>query len=108
MTGLGEVIKLANKSKLDPNILYEVISTSTGSCWALNNYSPLKGVGPESPADKNFKPGFSSNLMLKDLLIAANAMQGLELKLSNVVIDKYKNTVNNGLGDLDFSSIVDS
>ena len=46
--------------------------------------------------------------MLKDLLIAANAMQGLELKLSNVVIDKYKNTVNNGLGDLDFSSIVDS
>ncbi len=108
MTGLGEVIKLSNKSQLDQNILYDVISTSTGSCWALNNYSPLKGIGPDSPADKNFKPGFSSNLMLKDLLIAANAMQGLDLKLSNFVINKYKDTVNDGLGHLDFSSIVDS
>ena len=49
---------------------FDVLSTSTGSCWALNNYSPIKGVGPISPADNDFKPGFSSQLMLKDLSLA--------------------------------------
>ena len=51
------------------------MSTSTGSCWAINNYCPIKGVGPESPADNNFEPGFSASLMFKDLTIALKAIE---------------------------------
>ena len=47
---------------LDPEKLFEILSTSTGSCWAINNYCPVKGVGPKSPADNKFKPGFSGDL----------------------------------------------
>ena len=73
MSGLGEAIKLANSQALDMEKFYQVLSTSTGSCWALNNYCPIKNIGPTSPADNNFKPGFSSELMLKDLSLALDA-----------------------------------
>ena len=67
MSGLGESLRLANSFNLNLEKFFEVISTSTGSCWALNNYFPVKNIGPISPADNEFKPGFASNLMLKDL-----------------------------------------
>mgnify|MGYP001371157443 CR=1 FL=1 len=63
------------------NKFYDVLSTSTGSCWALNNYSPIKGIGPSSPADNEFKPGFSSQLMLKDLSLALSAASHSNLDL---------------------------
>ena len=108
MSGLGEAIKLANSQSLDMNKFYNVLSTSTGSCWALNNYSPIRGIGPSSPADNDFKPGFSSRLMLKDLSLAlsAAAHSNLELEIGKKVLKNYKSLVDNKKGDLDFSSIV--
>ena len=106
MSSLGEVIQIATKLQLNKEKLFDVISTSTGSCWALNNYCPIEGVGPISPADNKFKPGFSSNLMLKDLLIAYEASKGLNLELAEIVINKYQKAVKEGKGHLDFSSIV--
>ena len=108
MSGLGEAIKLANCQSLDMSKFYEVLSTSTGSCWALNNYSPIKGIGPLSPADNNFKPGFSSELMLKDLTLALTAAEkaNLKLNLGIKVRDNYKKSVENNEGSLDFSNII--
>tara|TARA_B110000503_G_C6832454_1_gene283383 strand:- start:17 stop:571 length:555 start_codon:yes stop_codon:yes gene_type:complete len=108
MVGLGEVIELANANKLDMEKFYEVISTSTGSCWALNNYCPIEGIGPISPADNNFKPGFSSQLMLKDLSLAIDAAEtdDLKLKLGEIVFQKYKNMIECNEGTSDFSNII--
>ena len=108
MSGLGEAINLANSQSLDMENFYQVLSTSTGSCWALNNYSPIKNIGPTSPADNNFKPGFSSQLMLKDLSLALNAAEkaNLNLDIGNKVLNNYKNLVENKQGHLDFSNIV--
>lgn len=106
MSSLGEVIKIAEKFDLNKEKLFDVISTSTGSCWALNSYCPIKGIGPNSPADNEFKPGFSSKLMLKDLLIAQEASQGLNLEIAKLVLRKYEKLVVDGKSDLDFSSIV--
>lgn len=108
MSGLGEAIKLANSQSLNMKKFYEVLSTSTASCWALNNYSPIEGIGPQSPADNNFKPGFSSQLMLKDLtlaLVTANEAN-LSLVLGNKVLKNYKKLVDNNQGGLDFSNII--
>ena len=108
MSGLGEAIKLANSQSLDMNKFYDVLSTSTGSCWALNNYSPIKGIGPLSPADNDFKPGFSSQLMLKDLSLALSAAtdSNIDLEIGKKVLKNYKSLVDNKKGDLDFSCIV--
>ena len=64
---------MAKNFQLDLNILYDVISTATGSCWSVNNYCPVENVGPASPADNHFLPGFSAKLMSKDLKLAVNA-----------------------------------
>ncbi len=108
MSGLGEAIKLANSQALDMEKFYEVLSTSTGSCWALNNYSPIKGVGPLSPADNNFKPGFSSQLMLKDLSLALSAADkaGLNLTFGRKILQNYQRLIDDNKGNLDFSNII--
>jgi len=108
MFGLGEAIKLANSQSLNMEKFYEVLSTSTASCWALNNYTPIKGVGAQSPADNHFKPGFSSQLMLKDLSLALSAANNANLNLDfgNKILEKYKEHVNDNKGHLDFSDII--
>jgi 3-hydroxyisobutyrate dehydrogenase len=108
MSGLGEALKLANSFNLNLEKFFEVISTSTGSCWALNNYFPVKNIGPTSPADNEFKPGFSSKLMLKDLDLAKKGAEenNLKLDLNNYVINKYKKIIENNKGEYDFSVIV--
>jgi len=108
MVGLGESIKLADANKLDMEKFFDVISSSTGSCWALNNYCPINGIGPISPADDNFKPGFSSQLMLKDISLAINAANagGIKLELGEIVVQKYKKMVEDNKGNLDFSAII--
>ena len=87
---------------------YQVLSTSTGSCWALNNYCPIKNIGPTSPADNNFKPGFSSELMLKDLSLALDAADhnNLNLYLGKKILGDYEKLVGNQKGHLDFSNII--
>lgn len=108
MAGVGEALQIANANELDTQKLFEVISTSTGSCWAINNYFPVKGIGPQSPADNNFEPGFSSSLMYKDLSLAAEIANAsnINLDLGQKVIQKYLKLIQNKKGDLDFSAIV--
>ena len=67
MIGVCESFTLAKKIGLDLKKLYEVSSNSSGSCWALNTYCPAPEIGPETPADKNYLPGFSSEFAKKIL-----------------------------------------
>jgi 3-hydroxyisobutyrate dehydrogenase len=73
MIGVCEAFALAGKLGLDAGRLFEVVSTSSGSCWSVNTYCPVPGVGPQSPADNGYRPGFAAELMLKDLLLAQSA-----------------------------------
>ncbi len=107
MIGVGEAFNLGKNLGLDPQKLFEILSTSTGSCWAINNYCPIKGVGPESPADNNFEPGFSASLMFKDLSIALKAIQSTNTSapFGTKAQENFGNMVNQKKGDLDFSAI---
>ena len=108
MSGLGEVIKLANSESLNMEKFYDVLSTSTCSCWALNDYCPIPGIGPATPADNNFKPGFSVNLMLKDLTIALKAIKDTNTlaPFGTKSQENFKRMVDDKKGELDFSAIV--
>ena len=107
MIGVGEAFNLGINLGLNPKILFEILSTSTGSCWAINNYCPIKSVGPVSPADNNFQPGFSSSLMLKDLTIAIKAVKSTKSKapFGEKAQENFQKMVDNNEGNLDFSAI---
>jgi 3-hydroxyisobutyrate dehydrogenase len=73
MIATCEAIALADRLGLDRQKLFDVVSTSSGSNWSMNVYCPAPGVGPQSPADAGYKPGFASELMLKDLDLSQQA-----------------------------------
>lgn len=73
MIGACEAFALAEKLGLSAQSLFDVVSTSSGSCWSVNTYCPVPGVGPQSPADNDYKPGFAADLMLKDLKLSQQA-----------------------------------
>ncbi len=58
MIGASEAFNLADALGLDKSALFDVVSTSSGSCWSVNTYCPVPGVGPQSPADNGYLPGF--------------------------------------------------
>lgn len=70
-----EAFALADKLGLDRQAMYDVVSTSSGSSWSMNTYCPAPGIGPQSPADNGYKPGFAADLMLKDLRLAQQAAE---------------------------------
>ena len=77
MIGACEAFALAEKLGLSAQSLFDVVSTSSGSCWSVNTYCPVPGVGPQSPADNGYKPGFAADLMLKDLKLSQQAAQSV-------------------------------
>ena len=107
MIGVGEAFSLGHNLGLDPEKLFEILSTSTGSCWAINSYCPVKSVGPKSPADNDFKPGFSADLMLKDLTIALKAIEDTNTSapFGKNAQENFKKMVNQNQGYLDFSAV---
>ena len=107
MIGVGEAFSLGQNLGLDPEKLFEILSTSTGSCWAINSYCPIKGVGPTSPADNDFRPGFSADLMLKDLTIALKAIESTNTSapFGKNSRENFERMVDGNQGSLDFSAI---
>ncbi len=77
MVATAEAFLLAQKLGLDPQRFYEIASVSSGQCWSMTSYCPLPGVGPESPADRGYAPGFAAALMLKDLRLAMDAARSV-------------------------------
>jgi len=108
MIGVGEAFNLGENLGLDLKKLFDVLSTSTGNCWAINTYCPIEGVGPKSHADNNFQPGFSGNLMLKDLTIALKAIKDTNTSapFGTKSQENFKRMINDNKGELDFSAIV--
>ena len=108
MIGVGEAFNLGENLGLDLKKLFDVLSTSTGNCWAINTYCPIKGLGPSSPADNNFQPGFSGNLMLKDLTIALKAIKDTNTSapFGTQSQENFKRMIDDNKGELDFSAIV--
>jgi len=75
MIATCEAFALADKLGLDRQKMFDVVSTSSGYSWVMNAYCPAPGVGPTSPADNGYKPGFAAELMLKDLRLSQQAAE---------------------------------
>ncbi|MDO4898274.1 MAG: 3-hydroxyisobutyrate dehydrogenase [Rothia sp. (in: high G+C Gram-positive bacteria)] len=107
MIGAAETFALGNKLGLDAQVLYDVISTSSGYCWAVNVNCPVPGPVPTSPANKNYEPGFATALMAKDMGLALAALQtsGVRGELGEHAAGIYNELVEAGRGTKDFSDV---
>ncbi|MEE9328291.1 MAG: 3-hydroxyisobutyrate dehydrogenase [Cocleimonas sp.] len=108
MIGLSEAFVLAEKLGLEPQALFDAMSTSSGSCWSLLNYCPVAGIGTPSPADNDFKPGFAAELMLKDLRLSQQAAKDKSsaTPMGKHATEFYAQFIEAGLGEKDFSAVI--
>lgn len=73
-----EAFALADRLGLDRQKMFDVVSTSSGYSWTMNAYCPAPGVGPQSPSDNDYLPGFAAELMLKDLRLSQQAADSVD------------------------------
>ena len=78
MIATSEAFVLADKLGLSREAMFDVVSTSSGASWSMNTYCPAPNVGPTSPADNNYEPGFAAELMLKDLRLSQVAAEAVD------------------------------
>ena len=78
MIATCEAFALADKLGLARDKMFDVVSTSSGYSWSMNAYCPAPGIGPKSPADNDYKPGFAADLMLKDLRLSQMAAEAVD------------------------------
>ena len=78
MIATCEAFALADKLGLEREAMFDVVSTSSGYSWSMNAYCPAPGIGPQTPSDNDYIPGFSSDLMLKDLTLSQIAAEDVD------------------------------
>lgn len=109
MIGTCEAFALAERLGLSAERFYDISSQSSGQNWSMTSYCPIEGVGPASPADRNFEGGFASDMMLKDLRLAKDAAisSGAVTPLGGHAEALYALLSEQGFGGKDFSSIIE-
>jgi 3-hydroxyisobutyrate dehydrogenase len=110
MIGTCEAFAMAQKLGLDPQTFYNISSVSSGQCWSMTSYCPVPGVGPNTPADNDYKGGFATGLMLKDLKLAMEAAEtaGVSPEMGKRARDLYEAFYGAGNGERDFSAIFET
>jgi 3-hydroxyisobutyrate dehydrogenase len=109
MIATCEAFALADKLGLERQAMFDVVSTSSGYSWSMNAYCPAPGIGPKSPSDNKYIPGFSSDLMLKDLILSQIAAEDVnaDTPMGDLAMTLYKTFVEQEDGSgKDFSAML--
>jgi 3-hydroxyisobutyrate dehydrogenase len=108
MIAVSEAFTLGEKLGLNHQKLFDIASKSSGQCWSLTSYCPVPGPVPASPANRDYAPGFTAAMMLKDLKLAqeASRMSGANTPLGAEAAALYGLFASHGDGALDFSAII--
>lgn len=108
MIGVCEAFILAQKLGLDEKKFFDVATTSSGQCWSLSSYAPVKGLVETAPSNRDFKGGFAASLMLKDIGLALEAAKanGFDPAMALKANELYSEYVVNEGKNHDFSGII--
>ena len=108
MIAVSEAFLLAEKLGLDAQKLFEISSKSSGQCWSMTSYCPVPGPVPSSPANREYKAGFTAAMMLKDLNLAQAAARAARVAtpLGAGAAAVYERFVEGSGGSDDFSGII--
>ncbi|HEX8572508.1 MAG TPA: 3-hydroxyisobutyrate dehydrogenase [Allosphingosinicella sp.] len=108
MVATCEAFVLAGKLGLDPQTFFDIASKASGQCWSMTTYCPVPGVGPVTPADRDYEGGFATALMLKDLRLAMEAAQSVDAytPMGSEAETLYARFADRGGSGKDFSAII--
>ena len=108
MVATCEAFLLAGKLGLDLQTFYDISSRASGQSWSMTSYCPVPGVGPETPADRDYQGGFAAALQLKDLKLAMQAAHDADaaVPMGSAAQALYQAMVNAGGGARDFSAMI--
>jgi 3-hydroxyisobutyrate dehydrogenase len=108
MIVVSEAFVLAEKLGVDAQKLFDIVSQSSGQCWSMTNYCPMPGPVPNSPANRDYQPGFTAAMMLKDLKLSQDAARATRAvtPLGAGAAALYQGFVESGDGATDFSGII--
>lgn len=107
MLGVSEMFHLANRLGLDAKKVFDITSHASGRCWSLTDYCPWPDVLPDVPSSRDYQPGFTAQMMLKDLTLAEQAagQKGAACVLGSSAAALYRLFCQQGHGALDFSAV---
>jgi 3-hydroxyisobutyrate dehydrogenase len=104
---VSEAFRIAEGFGVDPTVLTDVISKSSGNTWVMEHMHPVPGLVGKAPSSRDYAPGFTTDLMAKDLGLAVNAAR--ELRVPVVVAPAAQQALrlasSHGFGRKDFSSV---
>jgi 3-hydroxyisobutyrate dehydrogenase len=108
MIATSEAFVMAEKLGLEAQKLFDIVSTSSGQSWAMTSYCPVPGPVPNSPANRDYKPGFTAAMMAKDLRLAQAAAQAVKAAtpVGAAAAAVYALFESAGHGGIDFSGII--
>jgi len=108
MIGAAEAMNLGASLGIDPKVLAGIVNTSSGRCWSTDTYNPYPGVMDNVPAARGYTGGFGTDLMLKDLGLAADAARQARqpVPMGAMAQQLYQLWSSRGAGGQDFSSII--
>ena len=108
MIAVSEAFVLAEKLGLDHQKLFDISSKSSGQCWSMTTYCPVPGPVPTSPANRDYQPGFTAAMMVKDLKLSQDAAKasGAKTQLGAEAERIYSAYAASGEAGRDFSGII--
>ncbi|MFT5529496.1 MAG: 3-hydroxyisobutyrate dehydrogenase, partial [Alteromonadaceae bacterium] len=107
MIGTSEALQLGITNGLDPAILSNIMSKSSGSNWTLDVYNPCPDVMENVPSSNDYQGGFMVDLMAKDLGLAMDTAVTSQSSTPMGALARNLYTIHaaSGNGTKDFSSI---
>jgi 3-hydroxyisobutyrate dehydrogenase len=108
MLGQCEAFAMAEKLGLDTAKLFAISSKSSGQSWAMTTYCPVAGLTETAASNRDFKPGFTAAMMLKDLGLSQDAAEQADAQtpLGAEAAKLFRDFVDRGNGEVDFSGII--
>ena len=104
---LSEAFRIAEGFGVDPKIVTEVISKSSGNTWVMEHMHPVPGLVARAASTNEYRPGFMTDLMCKDLGLAVDAARALRVPVfvAPAAQQVYRLASSHGLGRKDFTSV---
>lgn len=108
MIALSEAFTLAQRLGLSDKKLFEVMHHASGQCWALDRYVPVPDILDHVPANHHYQPGFTTEMMLKDLSLSQASAESVHLNtpMGRRATELYQQVHDQGMSQLDFSAVI--
>jgi len=103
-----EATALAERLGLDLKAMFDIVTHSSGDNWTFRLWNPAPGVVPDAPSSHEFKAGFKTWLLAKDLSLALTAGRsvGLNISTAEAAHRLMDNHAQSGCADMDATSLL--